>query len=225
MAKIVSGVVNGTGAALYVCVGFIPDRVVFRNVEDTTCLVARWSKKSRSAEQIAGVLETQGVSSALSVGGGIAPYRGGDVMTAAIQAVLTFGGVVTYQKLDQKDYRGRDIASGASPIDTWTLADAGNRAGHFNEDVVGTYIGEGSLIVIDGKEYIIESVAGGTGNAGSEVVLNEAAASGVVERIGPMYDMLPIPLGDISPAGFSVKENTLNAQGKICCFEATKFDN
>lgn len=225
MSKIVSGVVNGTGATLYVCVGFMPDKVVFRNVEATTCLVAKWSRHSRSAEQVAGVLETQGVSAALAVGAGIAPYRGGDAMTAAIQAVLAYGGAATYQKLSQKDYRGLDIASGGSTIDTWTLDTSGNRTGHFNEDVVGTYIGEGSIIVIDDKEYIIEAVSAAAGEGDDEVTLNEAAASGTIKRIGGMYDVIPIPLGDVSPAGFSVKSNTLNGSGELCMFEATQYDN
>ncbi|MFA5187350.1 MAG: hypothetical protein WC551_12800 [Patescibacteria group bacterium] len=224
MCKIVSGVFNGTGATLYLCIGFIPDKVILRNCEATTCLVAKWSKNSRSAEQIAGVLETQGVSSALAVGAGIAPYRGGDELTAAIQTSSSYGEGV-YLGFDKKDYRGIDIASGGSVIDKWTLDTAGNRTGHFNEDVVGTYIGEGSVIVIDGKEYVIEAVTAGQGEAADEVTLNEAAPSGNIDRISGMYDLSPLALGGLTPAGFSVKSNTLNGNGELMMFEAFLYDN
>ncbi len=224
MAKIVSGNFNGTGATLYVCCGFVPDKVVLRNVEATTCLVAKWSRHSRSAEQIAGVLETQGVSSALANGAGIGRYYGGDTLTAAIQTSLSYGEGV-YLGFDKKDYRGVDIASGGSTIDTWTLDTSGNRTGHFNEDVVGTYIGEGSEICIDGKWYVIEAVNAGEGEGDDEVTLSEAVASGDVEHISGMYDMSPLPLGGLTPAGFYVKSNTLNGNGELMLFEAIQYDN
>ena len=224
MAKIVSGTFNGTGATVYICCGFIPDKVMLRNCEATTCLLARWSRHSRSAEQIAGVLETQGVSSALAVGAGIAPYRGGDALTSTIQTSVGYGEGV-YLGFDKKDYRGLDIVSGSAAIDTWTLDTNGNRTGHFNNDVVGTYIGEGSEICIDGKWYVIEAVTAGQGVSADEVTLSEAVASGVVEHISGMYDLSPLAVGSLTPAGFYVKSNTLNGNGELMLFEAELFDN
>jgi len=224
MSKKVSGVFNGTGATVYICCGFIPDKVVLRNMEATTCLVAKWSRNCRSAEQTAGVLETQGVSLALAVNTGIAVYRGGDVLTSAIQTSTGYGEGV-YLGFDKKDYRGIDIASGGSPIDTWTLDTLANRTGHWNEDAAGTYIGEGSEICIDGKWYAIQAVTAGQGEEANEVTLNEAPASGVVQYIGGMYDLSPLALGGITPAGFSVKSNTLNGDSQIMGFEAELFDN
>jgi hypothetical protein len=221
MAKIVSGTFNGTGATAYICCGFIPDKVVLRNTEATTCLLARWDKNSRSSEQIAGVLETQGVSSALAAGAGIAPYRGGDALTAAIQTSTTYGEGI-YLGWDKKDYRGVDIASGAVAIDTYTQYSGAT--GYFNTTVTGTYIGEGSEIIIDGKRYVITTLTGG-GDATNEVTLSETVASGDVEFIGGMYDMAPIAIGQVTPAGFSVSSNTLNGDGQIMEFEATLFDN
>lgn len=224
MAKIVSGAFNGTGATLYVCCGFVPDKVVLRNVEATTCLVAKWSRHSRSAEQIAGVLETQGVSSALANGAGIGRYYGGDMLTSANQTSTAYGEGV-YLGFDKKDYRGIDIAAGGSVIDSWTLDTAGSRTGHFNEDVAGNYIGEGSEICIAGKWYVIEAVTATQGEAANEVTLNEDAPTGTVEHISGMYDLAPIALGKLTPAGFYVKSNTLNGNDEIMLFEATAFDN
>jgi hypothetical protein len=224
MAKKVSGSFNGTGATLYVCCGFVPDKVILRNTEATTCLVAKWNRHSRSAEQIAGVLETQGVSSALANGAGIGRYYGGDMLTSANQTSVTYGEGV-YLGFDKKDYRGLDIVSGSAAIDTWTLDTNGNRTGHFNNDVVGTYIGEGSEICIDGKWYVIEAVTAGQGVSADEVTLSEAVASGVVEHISGMYDLSPLAVGSLTPAGFYVKSNTLNGNGELMLFEAELFDN
>ncbi|MFA5107764.1 MAG: hypothetical protein WC497_05585 [Patescibacteria group bacterium] len=223
MSKKVSGTINGTGATVYICLGFIPDKVIFRNLIATTCLVAKWTKDHRGSEQVAGVLETQGVSAALAIGTGIAPYRGGDMLTAALQTSTSYGEGV-YLGWDKKDYKDIDIASGDG-INAWTLDTAGNRTGHFNNDVVGTYIGVGSEIVIGGKKYIVQALTAGQGVSADEVTLNEAAASGTVEQITGKYDMAPIAVGLVTPAGFSVASNTLNGNGQMCRFEAELFDN
>ena len=107
MAKIVSGTFNGTGAGLYVCCGFIPDKVVVRNLEATTCLVAKWSRHCRAKLQVEGVLETQGVSSAVAIGAGIIPYRGGETLTVAMQSLANLVyGEGAYIGFDKKDYKG-----------------------------------------------------------------------------------------------------------------------
>jgi len=224
MSKKVSGVFNGTGATLYVCCGFIPDKVIVRNTEATTCLVAKWSRNSRSKLQIAGVLETQGVSAALAIGAGIAPYRGGEMLTLDMQSAANLVyGEGAYIGFDRKDYKGLDIAAGAPAIDAWTLVTG--VTGKFNGDVVGTYIGEGSPICIDGKWYVIQAALSNTGGEGVEVELNEAAPSGMVQQINGMYDLAPLALGVMTPAGFSIKSNTLNGNGQIMYFEAEQYDN
>ena len=235
MAKIVSGFFNGTGAALYVGCGFIPDEVEVRNVSATTCLVAKWSRMSRSLVQIEGVVETQGVSAAQAATAGIQPYIGGDVMTTANQTDVSYGGGIYIKRRLNHDYRGidpehTDIAAGALPIDTWVLDNSSNRAGHFNTAVVGTYIGLGSEICIgdgNGKSavwYVILSVSAGTGTGASAVVLNQAAPSGNIMHIGGMYDFSPVKIGDVCPAGFKINNTALNTNDNLMLFKATQYD-
>lgn len=222
--KTVSGNFNGTGAGLYVCCGFIPDKVEVRNLEATTCLVAKWSRHYRAKLQVEGVLETQGVSSAVAIGAGIIPYRGGETLTAAMQSAANLVyGEGAYIGFDKKDYKGLDIAAGADPIDKFTFVTG--VTGYFNGDVVGTYIGEGSEIVIDGKTYIIQAALSNSGGASAEVELDEAAPTGTVEYIGGMYDLAPIALGKLTPAGFYLYDTTLNGNDQIMTFEASLYDN
>ena len=222
--KTVSGMFNGTGAGLYVCCGFLPDKVVVRNVTATTCLVAKWSRHSRSKLQIEGVLETQGVSAAVAIGAGILPYNGGDTLTSAMQSAANLVyGQGAYIVFDKKDYKGVDIAAGADPIDTWTFVTG--VTGYFNGDVAGTYIGEGSPICIDGKMYVIQASLSASGGASAEVELNAAPASGDVQYIGGMYDLAPLALGKLTPAGFYLYDTTLNGNDDLMLFEASLFDN
>lgn len=222
--KIVSGRFNGTGAALYVCCGFVPDKVIVRNVEDTTCMVSTWNRESTSAEQCEGVLETQGVSSAQAATAGIAPYYGGDVMTSTNQTSVSYGNGVYIAKDEICDYRGIDITTGSDAIDSWTLGSSGNRTGNFNNDVTGTYIGEGSRINIDGKWYSITALTAGQGISANEVTLSGAPATGNVYAIQGMYTYKPVALGKVTPAGFKISNVTTIADDKLCLFEAYLFD-
>ena len=233
--KKISGFFNGTGAVLYVGCGFLPDKVVVRNVVATTCLVAKWSRFSRSLAQIDGVLETQGVSAAVAAAAGIEPYVGGDVMTAANQTDVTYGGGIFIMRRLNEDYRGNDpafsdVSPGSPAIDTWTLDTLANRTGHFNNDVVGAMIGAGSEICIgdgNGKSavwYTILALTAGQGITADEVTLDRAAPSGKVLAIKGKYDFSPVPIGSVCPAGFKIINTTLNGNDQGMVFEAEQFD-
>jgi hypothetical protein len=230
MAKIVSGTFNGTGLASYICLGFVPDWVRIRGLESSTLATLRWSKNFRAADCDNGVEEHVGSTyiqpAAATAGTAIEPYFGGDKLTSTTQPTLTYGGQIYYLGWDLKDYRGTDIAAGSDAIGTWTLDTSGNRTGHFNNDVVGTYIGEGSRITIDGRDYLIEALTAGQGIAANEVTLNYAVATGDVERISGMYDLAAIPVGNVTPAGFKLNMTTpVNATGEMQWFEAGLYDN
>ena len=202
----IGGTFNGTGAAAYLCIGFIPDFVEVRSVEDTDAAVVVWNKHFRSAEQDNGIVyhTASGIVPVLKTAGtGIEPYEGGDAMTTTNQTSVGNGEGI-FLRRDAKDYKATDITSGSDAIDAWVLDTSGSRSGSFNNDVVGTYIGEGSEICIDGKWYVIEELAAGEGITNDEVVLSRAAASGVVECITNMYDYSPVPIGDVAPAGFKL---------------------
>lgn len=225
--KTIGGTFNGTGAAVYICLGFIPDKVKMRAVEDTDAATLEWDINYRSAEQDNGVVyHTAGgiVPVLLTAGQGIEPYEGGDAMTTTIQT-STANGEGVYLRRDNLDYKASDIIAGSDPIDTWTLDTLGSRTGHFNNDVVGTYIGEGSRICIDGLWYVVEAVAAGQGIAANEVTLSRAAPSGTVEFISNMYDYAPVPIGDVAPAGFKCNKITyINENDELQAIEASIFD-
>lgn len=225
--KTVAGTFNGTGAAVYICCGFIPDKVLVRNVEATDGFWAEWSRKYRSSEQIDGGMFGTAAGITLTVqtaGQGIQPYEGGDTLTTTNQTSVTYGEGV-YLAFDRKDYKGVDITANSDAINAWTLGNSSNRTGNFNNDVTGTYIGEGSEIKIDGKWYVITALTAGQGISANEVTLSRAAPSGVVESITGMYDLAPLAVGKVTPAGFIVNNTTLNVNDNTMYFEASLYDN
>jgi hypothetical protein len=227
MGKMISGTFNGTGAALYLCFGFVPDFVDIYASEDAELAHAHWNCGFTAAESVEGFIEHGGDQTTVlyTAGTGIRPYVGGDLMTTSNQTSVTYGSGV-YLVKDDTDYRGTDLAAGALTIDTWTLDTSANRSGHFNEDVAGTYIGEGSKIKIDNRWYVIESVTGGAGGASDEVVLNYAAPSGEVQCITGMYEYIPLARGKVAPAGFYLAATTeINVSGQINMFVAGTYDN
>ncbi|HOK46627.1 MAG TPA: hypothetical protein PLK67_11885, partial [Bryobacteraceae bacterium] len=197
----IGGTFNGTGAAVYICCGFVPDFVKVWNCEGTQALQLEWNKNMRSVEIQEGVELATSTFAANLVGAGIARYYGGETLTATTAGNTAYGEGV-YLKRDARDYRyvtNSDLGivgdAVGSTINKWTLDSAYN--GHFNADVIGTYIGEGSPICIDGKWYTITALSAGT------VTLNATGVpSGEVQYIGGMYDYKPMVAGEITPAGF-----------------------
>jgi len=234
--KCVTGTFNGTGAAVYICCGFVPDKVTVWAPEDSELAHVLWSRSFTAAESNNGFLNHGGdqTFSLYTKGNGIEPYEGGDVLTSSTQSSVAYGEGV-YLKFDLQDYRANTSYGCVSDtIDTWTLDTSANSTGHFNEDVVssGNRIGEGSRIIIDetltGKriETLIEAVTAGQGESADEVTLARAVKAGKVRFIGGMYTTIPIPVGDTTPAGFKLNATTdINENDQIQAFEAVLFDN
>jgi hypothetical protein len=229
--KLVGGRINGTGAALYVCCGFVPDFVRLW-VPDAADAGARayWSKHFVAHNAVEGcVNDSDGASFAeYAAAAGISEYYGGDTLTSTQAGTTTYGEGV-YLKWDNKDYRyANDTDLGivgdavAVDINKWTLDTAATPTGHFNEDVNGTYIGIGSRINIDGRWYTITVISGG--ESADEVELNYAAPSGVVEHITGMYSMKPMVAGETTPAGFLISATAvINVNDEIMAFEAGTY--
>ena len=89
MGRIVRGTCDGTGAAITVCLGFIPDKVELVNVDDAGALfgVVHWWRGmdlELAAAPEGGILwnetnaATTGDQTALTAAAGISPYTGGD---------------------------------------------------------------------------------------------------------------------------------------------------
>lgn len=230
--RVVRGIFNGTGAAVYLCIGFVPDWVVLWNLEDADGAKMVWNRDMRRvADCVQGrqyVGSSGATQQALLTTTGIEPYKGGDLLTTSNQTSVTYGEGV-YLGWDQKDYRVKPGDGGDSVsdlIDTWTLDTTANRTGHFNEDVTGTYIGEGSEIMIDGVWYAIVALTAGQGEAADEVTLSQSAPSGDVQCISGKYGLKPIAVGNVTPKGFKLNSTSVtNVNDEMIGFEAGVYDN
>ena len=234
--KIVSGKFNGTGAALYLCFGFVPDRIELRNIEDGDGAWMLWTREMmQAADCVQGIryVATGGATQqSLLTTTGIEPHFGGTVLTSTNQTSVTYGDGV-YLGWDNFDYRrvnntDTGIVGDAATDDivSWTLDTPASYTGHFNGNVTGTYIAEGSPIIIDGKRYSITALSAGTGSAANAVTLNQAAPSGVVQFIGGCFGTKPIAVGKTTPAGIKLNAtDVINVNNELCLFEAVQYDN
>lgn len=234
MDRIIGGNFNGTGADLYLCLGFVPDWIRLWNTEGTQRILLEWNQNmARAAEVAEGIIITAAdqTAAALTAGNGVQAFYGGYALTSTQAGTTTYGEGV-YLKREKKDYRFADSKAPdgigdavAVNIDTWTLDTSANRTGHFNEDVTGGFIGEGSKILIDGRWYIIQAVTAAQGEGDDEVTLNYAAPSGEVQFITGMYDYVPIKEGERCMDGVLIQNTTLNVNNQIIAFEAGMYSN
>ena len=214
MSRVVKGTFNGTGAALYVGLGFIPSRLRLVNKEDGDLARLEFSYPPRSSEQEEGVLLVgSGAAlqiSALTHGNGVCAYHGGDKLAAASTA---------YLKKDPSTDK-RSVNTGYDPINKWTLGSTTNRTGNWNAECSTNWVGEGSRICIDGKWYTVTALTS-NGEAANEVTLDRAAPSGEIQALLGMYDWIGGSAGDVIPAGFQVNATTvINVSGEMVEFEA-----
>ncbi|MCX7590015.1 MAG: hypothetical protein N2255_00135 [Kiritimatiellae bacterium] len=234
MSQRVTGTFNGTGADVYICVGFVPDFVRLWALEDSDVGHRIWLRAFRAAEVTKGI-EFVGSSGALQVDalasadGGIEPYEGGEILTSLNQTSTAYGEGV-YLGPDGTDYRqDPNYGYALKVIDTWYLDNSSNRTGHVNANTVasGCRIGEGSVIRIRErstglvKEAVVESWTAGAGATANDVRLSRAIGSGEILYIGGMYSFAPLPLGVITPPGFKITKHTVcNVNDEIQAFEA-----
>ena len=238
--RVVSGTFNGAGAAVYLCLGFIPDWIKIWALEDADEAYLLWSNQMRAAEMDNGLYYVGSTSSTqqapLAATEGIEPYEGRQLLTSAMQTTtgyaegvyLGWDPITDYSKNDAYGYDD-------DPIDTWTLDTAANRTGHFNEDTPTTIsrIGEGSVIrmaevVHQGieKRALIESLAAGAGEASDEVTLSRPLTSGTIKSISGMYSLIPIAVGETTPEGVKLNLTSyINENNEIQMFEAGNYDN
>jgi hypothetical protein len=223
----VSGVFNGTGAAVYLCVGFVPRKVYLKNVENSTEYVIEWSEanmRCQAGASAGGWLYTNGVPAPVIASAGVRQYEGGDLMTSAVQTSVAYGEGI-YLGWDLQDYRANNSYGASSgAIDTWTFD--GTLSGHWNVAAVssGARIGAGSKIMIKEASSGLIKAAGITaisnqGAAASEVTLSRAIGNGSIAFVGGLYDLAPIALKKVTPAGILLSDTTLNANDNTIYFE------
>lgn len=218
------GTFNGTGAALYIGIGFVPDWVKVINLEDGDIGAYDWSIHMTRVAEMAEGLHYVGSSGAVQQDartdsdGGIVVYRGGDVMTSASTAYLV---------KDDKDYR---YSATYGTINRWTFGTA-TRTGNWNVEADTTYVGEGSRILIredvgGAVKWAAVNALTSNGEQANEVTLNEAVASGDILRLTNMYDYVGAANGVKIPAGFAILATTvINVSGEMCYFEAGTYES
>lgn len=232
------GTYNGTGAALYFCIGFVPDFVSLWDLETATLQnTLEWNRAMRSAECADGFLRVFTIAAGnvtntrLTATQGVAPYFGGDVLTSTTQSSVAYGDGVYLWRDPIGDYKANLTYGPASvPITTWTLGSAANRTGSVNDvSVAAPRVGEGSRITIREtatgivKSAIVEAWAAGYGSAANAITLSLPIKSGTVERITGMYDFIPIPVGKTTSAGFYMAHVTLSVDTILSAFQAGTY--
>jgi len=227
----IGGTFNGTGADLYLCIGFLPDFVTVWNLEGTQGIKLVWNKGMQSVSEVVEGLVFTGAdvaAAALTKGNGLLPFYGGTSLTATQAGTTTYGEGV-YLKRDDLDYKfyNDDAPTGvgdavSTSIDTWTLTTSANNTGKFNSNVNGTYIGEGSPICIEGKWYKIVTLSN-DGDADDDVLLSHSAKSGRIDAIHGMYDYKPMLANETTRNGFIISNTDVNVDGQLCFFEAGQY--
>ncbi len=226
----VSGVFNGTGAAVYICLGFLPRKVYLKNIGGTGEFVIEWCAEMLRSHAVAhpeGWLYTNGAPAALAVGAGVSQYNGGDLMSSSNQTITAYDHA-TFYGWDLVDYRANNTYGASSgSINQWTLGNSSARTGNWNVALVssGARIAAGSRILIreDSSRLIKEagiSALTNKGEAANEVTLTRSIGSGDITFISGPYDMDAIALGKVAPAGFLLQCNTLNVHDEAVMFEA-----
>lgn len=212
---------NGTGATVYLGLGFIPDWVKVYNHEITAPTFLEWNRGMRTLGP-AGWITAHDSGGATIVrcaaGAGIAPFYG-TRLTANSTAYLRPHAI--------RDFRGQGTLGF---IDTWTLGHAANRTGSVNAGLQTTYVGVGSIVAI--KETLTgitkkAAITGLTndGDAANEITLSESIKSGEVLFVGPMFDLTGGSAGDKVPEGVMIALNTFNVANDFMTIEAGTYDD
>ncbi len=218
----ISGTFTGTGAALSIGIGFIPDWVMVQNITSANMERILWSINSRSLSQIEGLQykEDSGITATdLAFGEGIAIYRGGVRLSTASTSVLVADPIPDKRKAN----------TAAAPIDTWTLGSAANRTGNWNAECNTSFVGVGSRICV--RDNVTHDLRWATvlaitsnGEQANEVTLNEAVPSGSIMFVSGMNDFVGGGAGITTPAGFTINETgDLNVAAEKCFFEAGTY--
>lgn len=220
----VRGTFQGTGAALKLCLGFIPSYFKMWNISDATNLyqILEWVQGFRSTAKgfdgSQALITATGIAgSDLTAGAGVSVYEGGD----------TTDGTESYLGADAEPNKF-DKGAG-DPIDTWTLDTVGNKTGHWNAVCSTTYpdaVGVGSIIKIDagkGAESRVITALTSNGEQADEVTLDVAIASGKITFLGGTYTFVQMASGLVAPKGLSIAETAaFNVDTEMVAFEAVR---
>lgn len=213
-----AGLFVGSGAARNIGLGFVPDKVVIRNITSANIEVVHWAKHMAAlAATGGGVLErldTTVSTAKIAQAAGVSVYLGGDKVTSATAAnIVAAHGIPAYAG----DMRAKGTLG---LVEWWTLTTSANRTGKFNAGVNTDYVKAGSRILIGDAWYTIQALTN-DGDANDEVTLDRAALSGEIKKITFPYDLYNAPVGAVMPAGITLAETAhCNVNGELCFIEA-----
>ena len=220
--KKISGVFLGSGAARRIGFGFVPDFVHIRNVANANLPQLVWDRgmtvHSRSPEGLIYAHSTDKIAQTVRTRGlGVQRYYGGKkIATSAVTDLIPTS--------EHPEFQGDMRSKGTGgTIHRFTLDHAGNATGHFDAPANTTFVNAGSRILINGQLFTVQAIAN-VGTAANEVTLDRAAAHGVVSYIGYRYDFASAPVGFVMPAGITLADTTVNANGELCVIEAGLYD-
>lgn len=211
----IDGIYIGTGAAMHIGLGFVPDEVFIRK---TSGLIGfHWTRElSRIVTAGGGVNlpgdgSTNTVSTALQ---GIRPYAGGVLLESSSANYIGHVSLLRSEGTNpaNKDQRGT--------VTRWTADTIANGTGHFDGTPTTTYGGVGSKIILRdlagniSTHYIVYQTTNWTGT--DNVTLNpDVPAVADVLYIGPVYDFYTLPVPIVTPAGIYVIDTTNLADATV----------
>lgn len=214
---------NGTGATVYLGIGFLPDRVKVYNHEITAPTWLEWNRGMKTLGPCGWLVEH--VSSGATItrcaaAAGIVPFYGRKLVTGDSATAYLRPHVI-------RDFRGQGTLGW---IGRFTETVYANRTGLVNAGVPTTYVGVGSTIAIkEDSTGVIKRVSITTctndGDASGELTLSDSVHTGDVLFLGPMYDLIAGAVGDNIPQGVSIVLNAFNVSADYMAIEASTYDD
>ena len=225
--NVVKGIFNGVGTSkTWIGLGFVPVKARLAVIDQADAEELIWEENMlRAATGAEGILR-KSVANApnfalLTLGTGVQPYVGGDIVPAANTHYLVHKSCLKAVRTDSPNinYAGdmREMPAGGGLVNTWTLDTAGAYTGHFNTYIDTTYVGVGSMVIV--KPYggqaairtFITAITNGSttyGQTADDVTLSQAVPNGQITFIGYKYDFVAAPAGMAMPAGLLVNDYT-----------------
>lgn len=221
MSKFIK-VYKGTGAALTLGLGFVPERLRISEIGGNTVL--EWDENStlngkggvltKSTTSGSGSSATTTVShEVLAASAGVVPYVGGEKLDVASSAKQIDSDALAEFQGDKK-----------GAICYWSLQTPANKTGKFDAGVNTTYVGVGSIVAFDCGEGLVTAritALTNDGDADNEVTLDKAVTSGRVVSIHYPVDFATCPAGFKMPDGITINDTTnINVSGSLYSIEA-----
>jgi len=209
------GIYIGTGAVLNIGLGFEPDFVRLYNGGEAEGDIIEWDRTMQRLDLTFGgrfQSALAGDESLLTQDNGIMLYRGGTRIVTPSSAYIIPAVLVA-------TYAGNMAAKGTgATLSKWTLGSLANATGNWNAECNTTYVGVGSEIWIrpDADQDVVLrrtiTALTSNGDQANEVTLDQAAGTGVIERVSYLADFVQAPAGFVMPAGITINDVThLNA--------------